>query len=75
MQLASCLVLQPPHDLAHSVLWPLDFTMDNLAMSLKCIHGQEPRQNHSVTRPQAAQAPDKITRERDSIERYNGLNL
>ena len=24
---------------------------------------------------QAAQAPDKITRERDSIERYNGLNL
>ena len=26
-------------------------------------------------KPQAAQAPDKITRERDSIERYNGLNL
>ena len=24
---------------------------------------------------QAAQAPDKITRERDSIEHYNGLNL
>ena len=33
------------------------------------------RFENALVTAQVAQAPDKITRERDSIERYNGLNL